>query len=142
MHTELLKIATNDQLKEFINDTILKFKNIDYDLYNSLEHDLYLKINGYHFNEQLLKEATSKLINEDGSTGAHWDVVQSTDIAKQYNVDLNNYNEYDWNYVLNMIYSDYYGAVPNDLTYYVKLANKFINDKDTVCGKVLKYYLL
>ena len=42
---------------------------------------------------------------------------------------------------MNMIYSDYYGTVPNEISNYVKLANKFINDKDAGPGKAFKYYV-
>ena len=40
-----------------------------------------------------------------------------------------------------MIYSDYYGAVPNELGTYVKMAVRFLNDKDAQKGKALNYYL-
>ena len=42
---------------------------------------------------------------------------------------------------MNMIYSDYYGAVSNDVSTYVKLAKKFLMDKDAKEGKALCYYL-
>ena len=42
---------------------------------------------------------------------------------------------------MNMIYSDYYGSVPNDISSYVKLADKFIRDKDADPGKAFKYYV-
>lgn len=53
----------------------------------------------------------------------------------------NNFNEYDWNYVMNMIYSDYYGAITNDTSAYGKLAKKFLMDKDAKHGKAFHYYL-
>ena len=42
---------------------------------------------------------------------------------------------------MNMIYSDYYGSVPNETSVYVKMARKFLEDKDAEYGKALKYYL-
>ena len=42
---------------------------------------------------------------------------------------------------MNMIYSDYYGSVPNETTSYAKLARKFLEDKDAEEGKALRYYL-
>lgn len=42
---------------------------------------------------------------------------------------------------MNMVYSDYYGAIPNDTATYFKLAKKFIDDKDAKQGKALSYYL-
>lgn len=42
---------------------------------------------------------------------------------------------------MNMIYSDYYGAVSNDIGIYIRLAKKFLEDKDAKEGKALCYYL-
>lgn len=88
-----------------------------------------------------LKKATDKMVNEDGTRGGHWTIEETDSVAKQHNISYVNFNRYDWNYALNMIYSDYYGAVPNDVTMYVRLANKFLNDKDGKEGKALNYYL-
>lgn len=64
---------------------------------------------------------------------------------KQYafvnGISFDTFNEYDWNYVMNMIYSDYYGAISNDTNAYVRLAKKFLEDKDAKEGKALCYYL-
>lgn len=81
------------------------------------------------------------MINEDGTTGPHWSIEQTNTVARQNGVQFSNFNEYDWNYVMNMIYSDYYGAVPNDMSTYVKLSKKFLDDKDAPEGKALHYYL-
>ena len=42
---------------------------------------------------------------------------------------------------MNMIYSDYYGAIPNDVSSYVKVAKKFLEDKDGKEGKAFCYYM-
>ena len=42
---------------------------------------------------------------------------------------------------MNMMYSDYYGVVPNEVSSYVKLAKRFLEDKDSSVGKALRYYL-
>lgn len=42
---------------------------------------------------------------------------------------------------MNMIYSDYFGSVPNDTSVYSKMAYKFLEDKDAPEGKALHYYL-
>ena len=81
------------------------------------------------------------MINEDGTTGHYYNIDQSNAIARQHNVIFDHFNEWDWNYVLNMIYSDYYRSVTNENSSYVKLARKFIEDKDAPKGKVLHYYL-
>lgn len=40
-----------------------------------------------------------------------------------------------------MVYSDYYGYIPNDLTSYVNIAKAFIEDKDAAPGKSYRYYV-
>ena len=141
MHKKMIKDATDEQLREFVTDAISMIKETNYDLYEKLEMYLYKEIYGCHFNEWMLEKAVSSLINEDGSTGAHWTLEQTNNVAKQLGINFMNYNEYDWNYTMNMIYSDYYGAVANDTNVYAKMARKFLEDKDAKVGKALYYYL-
>ena len=81
------------------------------------------------------------MINEDGTHGPHWTVEQTTDAARNNGITFKEYNEYDWNYVMNMIYSDYFGAVNDDTNIYVRMSKKFLQDKDAKDGKALCYYL-
>ena len=141
MHKHLLKDASEEQLREFMDDALTMIKETNKDLYDSLELYLYKEIHGCHFSDWLLDKALSKMYNEDGTTGGHWTVEQTTSVAKQNNIIFDKINEYDWNYVMNMIYSDYYGAVPNETSSYVKLSKKFLEDKDAKQGKALAYYL-
>lgn len=62
-------------------------------------------------------------------------------VAKSLSVTFDKFNKYDWCYVMNMIYSDYYGTVPNDVSIYAKMSQKFLNDKDAKQGKALNYWL-
>ncbi len=141
MHKHLIKEATDEQLREFVGDALSMIKETHADLYEDLETYLYKEIHGCHFSDWLLEKALSKMYNEDGTTGGHWSVEQTTSVAKQNNIVFDKFNEYDWNYVMNMIYSDYYGAIPNETSSYVKLAKKFLEDKDAKSGKALAYYL-
>ena len=141
MHKKMIKDATDEQLREFITDAITMIRETNYDLYETLENALYKEIYGCHFNEWMLEKATKSLINEDGTTGAHWSLEQTNNVAKQIGITFDTFNEYDWNYVMNMIYSDYYGSVANDTNTYAKMSKKFLEDKDAKDGKALKYYL-
>ena len=141
MHKKLLKMATEEQLREFADDALSMIKETHHDLYEDLEMYLYKEMYGCHFSDWLLEKATEKMVNEDGTTGGHWTVEQTTNVAKQSGITFDNFNEYDWNYVMNMIYSDYYGAVPNDLASYIKLSKKFLMDRDAKEGKAYHYYL-
>lgn len=140
MHTELIKHATHEQLKDFVSNALTMIKETNHELYDTLEMYLYKEMYGDHFSEWLNDKAVSKLVNNDGTIGRHWTVEQTTNVAKQYNIEFTNFNEYDWNFVMNLMYSDYYGIVSNDVHQYVKLAKAFLEDKDGHVGKAFKYY--
>ena len=141
MHKHLLQEASCEQLKEFADNALSMLKETNPKTYEDLETYLYKEIHGMHFSTWLLEKATRNMVNEDGTTGAHWTLEQTSSVAKQNNITFDTFNECDWNYVMNMMYSDYYGAVPNEVSTYTKLAKKFLMDKDAREGKALCYYL-
>lgn len=141
MHSQLIKHASDVQLREFATDALTMIKETNDDLYEKLEMYLYKQMYGCHFTDWLLEKATSKFTNEDGTKGPHWTLEQTNNVARQNGISFEHFNEYDWNYVMNMMYSDYYGAVSNDVTTYYKMARKFLEDKDAREGKALAYYL-
>lgn len=141
MHKMLIKQATPEQLKEFVDDALSMLKETNPKTYEDLELYLYKEIYGPHFNDWMLEQATRSMVNEDGTTGPHWTLEQTTSVAKSNSITFDSFNEYDWNYTMNMIYSDYYGAVSNDTSVYVKMAKKFLMDKDAKKGKAFCYYL-
>lgn len=134
-------MASVEQLRTFIDDALTMLKETNPETYEELETYLYKEIYGKHFSDWLLEKATKNMINEDGTKGPHWSVEQTSSVAKANGISFDNFNEYDWNYVMNMIYSDYYGAVSNDVSMYVRLAKKFLEDRDSKEGKALCYYL-
>lgn len=111
------------------------------DLYKKLENKLYIAAYGYHFNEEMLKEALSTMINDDDSKSPKWKISDTTQVARNSGISFSKFNEYDWNYVMNMIYSDYCEVLGDNVMSYVKMANKFLNDKDAPDGKALRYYM-
>lgn len=141
MHKQLIKQATDEQLREFIDDALDMLKETNPKTYDDLEMHLYKEMYGCHFSDWMLEKALSKMLNKDGSTGGHWSVDQTNSVAKNLGVMFNDYNEYDWSYVMNMMYSDHYGSIPNDSATYGKLAKDFLEDKDAPYGKALIYYL-
>lgn len=140
MHRMMLEQASHDHLKHFIDRMFMELKEKNHEMYEELEEELYEDVYGCHFNEWMLEKALSKMHNEDGTMGGHWTVEQTTDVAKQHGITFDSFNKYDWNYVMNMIYSDYYGAIPNDVSYYAKMSKKFLEDKDGHKGKAYHYY--
>ena len=140
MHHELINNATHEQLKEFTLNALSMIKETNTELYDTLEKYLYKEMYGCHFSEWLNNKAVNEMINKDGTKGRHWTVEQTNNVAKQYNIEFHNYNEYDWNYVMNMVYSDFYDVESNNTQHYVKLAKAFLEDKDAPIGKAFKYY--
>ena len=141
MHKKILEDANHEQLKKFIDDALCELKYKDYEMYEELELELYHDVYGCHFNEWMLKKALEHMENEDGSTGHHWTIEETNSVARQYGIEFVHINQYDWNYTMNMIYSDYYGVVNNEISTYVKLSKKFLQDKDAPEGKAFKYYI-
>lgn len=141
MHKRLIRAATPEQLKEFIDNAMSMLKETNPNTYEELEIYLYKEIYGKHFNDWLLEKALKEMKNEDGSTGGHWALEDTNSVAKSLGISFDSFNEYDWNYVMNMMYSDYYGAVSNDTPSYAKLAKKFLMDKDAKEGKAFCYYM-
>lgn len=141
MHRKLAEHASHEQLKHYVIDSLAMIKETHKDLYETLEMYLYKEMYGCHFNQWLLDTAVKDMVNEDGTNGPHWSVEQTTSVARQHSIILSRYNEYDWNYVMNMLYSDFFGTVPNETSTYVKMARKFLDDKDAPDGKAFIYYM-
>lgn len=141
MHKRIIQDATDQQVREFATDFVTMLKAKDPDIYELAEDWLYRQVYGCHFTDWMLECALESMENEDGTTGGHWSVDDTTSVAAKYGVQLGEkLNRYDWNYAMNMVYSDFYGAVPDELQYYVRMAKKFVEDKDMPCGKAYRYY--
>ena len=89
------------------------------------------------FSRETAEYAVSKMKNEDGTEGGHWDYDTTKSVMESKGYD---FNPCDWYYVLNMVYSDYYSKDQPD-EYYFKLAYDFLKDKDAPVGKAKKYFL-
>ena len=55
------------------------------------------------FTRDTAEYAVSKMKNEDGTEGGHWDYDTTTKVMRDKGYD---FNPCDWYYVLNMVYSD------------------------------------
>lgn len=57
---------------------------------------------GPHFNEEHARKAVNKMENEDGTRGQHWSLEETTALANQYGIRLDEkINKYDWYVALN-----------------------------------------
>ena len=136
----MLEDATPEQLKSFLMDQFDELKNGMPDLYKAMECELYEHIYGPHFTSWKYDKAVSKFANEDGTYGPHWSIEDVRNVIQNKGIELGEYTDYDFAYALNMIYSDYYGAIPDSLDYYVKMAKAFLLDKDAPKGKAWHYW--
>ena len=128
--------ALTDLLDEHLTDLEQK----DPQDYWDIIHDIYILAHGPYFDEESAKYAVSCMINSDGTVGEHWPVVETTAVAIQNGVSFDSFTEYDWYYVLNMIYSDYSSVLVNAPATSIALAKAWITDIDAPVGKAYKYW--
>ena len=110
------------------------------DMYWDLIHELHEIVNGERFDEATALWAVSQMKNEDGTTGQHWTEAETTSVAMSNSVQFDTFNMYDWYYVMNMIYSDFYPIIGSDTAMYVRMAKLWIMDKDVSEGKAWRYF--
>lgn len=81
-----------------------------------------------------LEEWNARMKNDDGSTGGHWTVAQTTDAAKTAGVVMEHITPEEWNAAMNMMYSDYCSVATkhgcSKVDFYADLAKAFLFDKD------------
>ena len=134
MHRDIINnISDTTTLRECLVHAVDKIKMLDHDAYTDIEIHLYRKAFGDHVSEHLAHKWVDSMHNKDGSHGPHWSKSQTDAYAGTF--DKN-----DWYVVLNMMYSDFYNAKFDTMTY-VELARDWLSDKDVSDGKLLKYYM-
>lgn len=99
-----------------------------------------------HKEYDVYNEWISKMTNEDGTRGAYWSKMETSEVARNNGVTFDTIDEDDWYITMNMIYSDYshiakrYGV--DSISFYVDLAKQWLWDRDTKNGKckLMAYY--
>lgn len=117
-----------------------KLKAAHPDMYEDLVENFYVSVYGEHLCESSAMRAVEGMKNTDGSIGAHWSLAETDSVAKQHGLVWDLYNRYDWYYVLNMMYSDYYKLFGSSTETYIKLAKAWLEDPDVDEGKAYRYY--
>ena len=125
---------------EVLEDLMEELEEHDEELYWEFYKKFYLKTFGPHLRWDTLNKWVKNMKNEDGTTGEHWSLAETTQVATKYNVDFSHFTKEEWYAVLNMVYSDFFGAIPDSIDSYVKLAWKWLEDKDIPDGKLYYYY--
>lgn len=81
-----------------------------------------------------MKEWEKKLVNDDGSHGAHFDKEQIDQVARSIGIDPKEFGDGVLCMATQMMYSDYCGVAKkfgvDRLEYYIELAKAFLKDKD------------
>ena len=90
-----------------------------------------------HFTKETAGYAVSMMKNKDGTMGEHWNYDETTSVLRDSKLP---FEEADWYYTLNMIYSDYYKSDKSTKNY-VEMASDFLSDMDAPECKAKKYYL-
>lgn len=133
-----IRNANDESMKALVKETGLFIEEVN-DIKPELVDKFITKVDlilNPHFTKETAKYAVSQMENKDGSKGEHWDYETTTKVLR---AEGYNYNEADWYFALNMIYSDYYKSDRSD-SVYIELACDFIGDVDAPEDKVKKYF--
>ena len=86
------------------------------------------------FTEQDATAWSAMLRNEDGTTGPHWGVDQTTAVAESMGMTWEKVSRPCWWITMNMMYSDYSGVAEKygvfTVLFYADMARAFLMDKD------------
>lgn len=141
------KIYNTDKYDNIIKDWVNIFNELLIDLKvdnpkieQIIMNDLYVSVYGEHFDKDTAIEAVSGMKNVDGTKGEHWTITQTNEAAKKFGITFDTYNQYDFYYVLNMMYNDYYNIFTDDVNSYIQIAVAWLDDPDVSEGKAWRYY--
>jgi len=136
------KDAIMEQLTTDIDVYMADIKVSCPDCYWKLYRKLHEIVYDCHFSEGMAKWAVSQMINDDGTKGEHWNIVDTTAVAASAGIMFSptTFNEWDWYFTLNMMYSDYYKYLSSNTEAYVNLAKLYLTDVDVPVGKAYKYW--
>jgi len=140
MYKRIIEHASNEEIKCMLEMFMERLKERDMEMYDIAEEMMYEKVYGCHFTNWLLDMVCNLMVNEDGTTGKHWSLEETTQLAKTHGLKFVDFNEYDFNYVMNMMYSDYYSILGNEIDKYYKMSVKFLEDVDAPKGKAYRYH--
>ena len=83
------------------------------------------------------------MVNEDGTTGPHWPMEQTTALAESMGLSWDQISPWCWWVTMNMMYSDYCQAARdigcNTVDFYAAMAKAFLEDADAPSDKIERY---
>lgn len=135
---------TMECLTLLVDEHLEKTKAHDMVHYNKLMSRLQNMFDGDHMNGEMLATAARRFDNVDGTHGFKWDIATTTQVAEGMGVHFDRYTKEDFNYAMNMLYSDFsavlakYGVSRPSV--YVELADAFLDDPDGPSDKAVRYF--
>lgn len=125
-----------EHMKQVFEDAVFALKGVNYDAYIEAEYKLHCIAHHGHLGEKTAKCWVDRMVNKDGTKGAHWTWEQTEQVRKDKGLQ---FDSSDWYAVLNMMYSDYYHS-KLDTSMYIEMAKDWLSDSDVGKKKTLKYY--
>lgn len=129
-----------EELIHVMSKAMKELRVHDDDEYEEIVCELYEILHGEVLSDEICEHWVSHMVNKDGTIGEHWNLAETNQIAKQLGIVLSAITPHEWYATINMMYSDYYGSVSNDVTTYAKMAQDFLKDSDAKEGKLYRYY--
>lgn len=122
---------------DYVEETIEHMKATDEESYWKAKLGIHEAVFGSHFNKNMAEYAVKQMKNVDGTCGEHWTLPQTNNLISTNRLDV---NEWDFYYLMNMLYSDYKEILGTDVATYVKMALAYIDDPDADKGKVFRIW--
>lgn len=126
------------------------YRDEDYDMY-PYDYDMrdYGDSEKWKVSKREIKRRERELINADGTQGAHFkDIQQILNAGQQVGARYDGYDEADFCFVMNMLYSDYcavirkYVSPEREIMFYAELAKAWLDDEDAPEGSEKLYLYL
>lgn len=135
---------TMECLTILVDEHLEATKSHDIVHYNKLMDRLHHMFDGDHMTKDMLAVANRDFKNADGTHGFKWDLATTTQVAENMGVTFNKYTKEDFNYAMNMMYSDFSRVLAklgiSRPSVYVELADAFLDDVDAPSDKAVRYF--
>ncbi len=123
-----------EELSDMLDEAIMKVKINDPKCYKKYR----MKLMGMAYNYKFDRETAKEIVEDMRPLGEVWTIEETTNVKNQYGV---NADDNDFYIVINSLVNDYNNVIDKeDVETYVKMANAFINDTDSVKDKIWIYY--
>lgn len=136
---ESLDEHKKEALMEVFDEMFCSIKSTDIEKYHQLEYDIMVIANNGHFDNKIYVKATACLLKKYEASALHWNMEQTDAVCKNLGYHGNEkYNNYEFNFIMNMLYFQFHEIANIEATTYGKMANRWLTENE---NKVLKYFM-